>query len=154
MTQFFLQCFLLQLLQVEVWKETMKIKVKDKEGEFKKKLTKEEYHVLRDKGTEKPFSGKFVNFNKKGDFVCKACENILFDSKDKFNSNSGWPSFYDAKKGAVKFKTDLSHMMVRKEVLCAKCGSHLGHVFKDAPKTPTGNRFCINSVALDFKEKK
>ena len=131
----------------------MKIKVKDKE-EFKKKLTKEEYHVLREKGTEKSFSGKFVNFNKKGNFVCKACGNVLFDSETKFDSNSGWPSFYDAKKGAVKFKTDLSHMMVRKEVLCAKCGSHLGHVFKDAPKTPTGNRFCINSVALDFKEKK
>ena len=127
--------------------------MKDKEDEFKKKLTKEEYHVLRDKGTEKPFSGKFVNFNKKGDFVCKACGSVLFDSETKFDSNSGWPSFYDAKKGAVKFKTDLSHMMIRKEVICAKCGSHLGHIFKDAPKTPTGNRFCINSVALDFKEK-
>lgn len=128
--------------------------MKNKEDEFKKKLTKKEYHVLRDKGTEKPYSGKFVNFNKKGDFVCKACGSVLFDSETKFDSNCGWPSFYNAKKGAVKFKTDLSHMMIRKEVICAKCGSHLGHIFKDAPETPTGNRFCINSVALDFKEKK
>ena len=124
-----------------------------KEDKFKKKLSPKEYHVLREKGTEKPFSGKYVKFDKKGEFVCKACGNVLFDSTTKFDHGCGWPSFYDAKKGSVKFKTDLTHFMVRKEVLCSKCGSHLGHIFKDAPQTPTGNRFCINSVAIDFKKK-
>lgn len=123
------------------------------EEKFKKKLSVQEYHVLREKGTEKPFSGKYVKFDKKGEFVCKACGNVLFDSKTKFDHGCGWPSFYDAKKGSVKFKTDFSLIIPRKEVLCSKCGSHLGHIFKDAPKTPTGNRFCINSVALDFKKK-
>ena len=122
------------------------------EKEFKKKLSSEEYHVLRERGTEKPFTGKYVKFDKKGKFLCKACGNIIFDSTTKFDSGCGWPSFYEAKKGSVKFKTDFKIIIPRKEVICAKCGSHLGHVFKDAPQTPTGNRFCINSVALDFKK--
>lgn len=126
----------------------------EKEEEFRKKLSPEEYHVLRERGTEKPNTGKYVKFSKEGKFLCKACGNVLFDSKTKFDSGCGWPSFYDAKKGSVEFKTDLSHFMIRKEVVCANCKSHLGHIFKDAPKTPTGNRFCINSVALDFKSKK
>lgn len=123
------------------------------EEDFKKKLTPEEYHILREKGTEKPFTGKYVKFGKKGQFVCKACGNVIFDSKTKFNSGCGWPSFYSAKKDSVKFKRDFSQIIPRKEVVCAKCGSHLGHVFKDAPQTPTGNRFCINSAALGFEEK-
>ena len=121
------------------------------EKEWKEKLSPEEYNVLRKKSTELPFTGKYVKFDKKGEFVCKACGNVLFDSSEKFDSHCGWPSFYNAKKGSVEFKTDLSNGMIRKEVVCAKCKSHLGHVFKDAPQTPTGQRFCINSLALNFK---
>jgi peptide-methionine (R)-S-oxide reductase len=121
------------------------------DDKFLKKLTPEEYHVMREKGTEMPFTGKFVNFNKKGMFTCKACGNVIFDSKTKFDSDCGWPSFYDAVPNSVELKTDLSHGMKRTEVICAKCKSHLGHVFRDAPKTPTGNRYCINSIAMNFK---
>lgn len=122
-----------------------------KEEDIKKKLNSEEYHVLREKGTERPFSGKYHNFKGKGMFACKVCGNKLFDSDTKFDSGTGWPSFDKAIKGAVEMKTDLSHGMARTEVVCAKCKSHLGHMFDDGP-TETGNRFCINSVCLDFKE--
>jgi peptide-methionine (R)-S-oxide reductase len=122
------------------------------EDEWKKKLTKEQYKVLREKETEKPFSGKLLYNKKKGRYVCAACGNVIFDSSTKFDSDCGWPSFYDARKDSVKIKVDLSHGMIRREVLCAKCGSHLGHIFNDAPQTPTGKRFCINSIALNFKK--
>lgn len=121
--------------------------------DWKKKLSPQQYHILREKGTELPFTGKYVLFDKKGKYVCAACGNELFDSKTKFTSACGWPSFYDAKKGSVKFTEDLSHGMKRIEATCAKCGGHLGHIFDDGPK-PTGKRFCINSIALNFKEKK
>lgn len=121
--------------------------------EWKEELTPEQYHVLREKGTEAPFSGEFVKFDKNGKYVCAACGNELFDSDTKFDSNCGWPSFYDARKGAVEFRKDFSNFMVRTEVRCKKCGGHLGHVFNDGPK-PTGKRFCINSVAMDFKGEK
>ncbi len=126
---------------------------KKTEDEWRKKLTPEQYHVLREKGTEMPFTGKFVSHHEDGSYVCAACGNELFFSQTKFDSHCGWPSFYDAKKGSVKFTDDDSHFMRRIEVTCAKCGGHLGHVFDDGPK-PTGQRYCINSVSLDFRKKK
>lgn len=122
--------------------------------EWQGKLTPEQYFVLRDKGTEKPFSGKLLHNDKTGDYRCVACGQVVFTSDTKFDSGSGWPSFYDvANTEAVKLSEDRSASMPRIEVTCANCGSHLGHVFNDAPDQPTGMRFCINSVALDFKEK-
>jgi peptide-methionine (R)-S-oxide reductase len=122
--------------------------------EWKDKLTPEQYHVLREKGTEAPFSGKLLHNDKTGDYTCAACGNIVFNSDTKFDSGSGWPSFYDvANTKSVKLTEDTSHGMHRVEVTCANCGSHLGHVFNDATDQPTGMRFCINSAALDFKEK-
>jgi peptide-methionine (R)-S-oxide reductase len=123
--------------------------------DWKDKLTPEQYHVLREKGTEAPFSGKLLNEHRTGDFICAACGAVVFKSGTKFDSGSGWPSFYDpANTHAVTLTEDASHGMHRVEVTCANCGSHLGHVFNDAPEQPTGMRFCINSMALDFKEQK
>lgn len=122
--------------------------------DFKKKLTPEQYHILREKGTEAPFTGKLLNEKRTGDFVCAACGATVFKSDTKFDSGSGWPSFYDpANREAVRLEEDTSHGMRRTEVICANCGSHLGHMFVDAPDQPTGQRFCINSAALDFKKK-
>jgi peptide-methionine (R)-S-oxide reductase len=123
------------------------------DDQWRDKLTPEQYHVLREKGTEAPFTGKLLRNHETGMYVCGACGQPLFSSGTKFDSGSGWPSFYDvATKGAVRLTTDSSLGMERTEVTCAKCGSHLGHVFNDAPDQPTGQRFCINSAALDFKE--
>lgn len=131
----------------------MKEKVRLTEEEWKKKLTPEEYHILREKGTERPFSGKYVDNKKKGKYVCAACGNELFDSDDKFDSGTGWPSFTKTSdKGSVEENEDLAYGMVRTEVLCSKCGGHLGHVFDDGPK-PTGKRYCMNSASLKFEDK-
>ena len=120
----------------------------------KSKLTTEQYHVLVEKGTERAFTGKFYNNKEKGMYSCAACGNKLFESDVKFDSGTGWPSFYDAKKGAVKFVKDNSHGMSRTEVVCSKCGGHLGHIFNETPsnKNKTGKRFCINSCSLNFKK--
>ncbi len=123
-----------------------------KDDDWKKKLTPEQYAVLREKGTEAPFTGKLLHKKDTGMYTCAACGAELFDSKHKFDSGSGWPSFYDvATKGNVKLVEDDSLGMQRTEVVCATCGGHLGHVFDDATDQPTGQRYCINSCALDFK---
>jgi len=122
------------------------------ESEWKAKLTPEQYRVLREKGTEAPFSGKLLHVEADGIFRCAACGNALFSSDAKFDSGTGWPSFDQALPGAVRLNEDSSHGMVRTEVVCAVCDSHLGHVFDDGP-TKTGKRYCMNSVCLDLEEK-
>lgn len=154
-----------------------------RDADFRKKLSPEQYAVLREKNTETPFSGALLHNKEKGGYKCAACGQEVFSSEHKFDSDSGWPSFYNvANNSAIKLVEDTSHGMPssrfsrslpladkasrpldrdaressllgmqRVEVTCANCGSHLGHVFRDAPQTPTGMRFCINSCALDFQ---
>lgn len=123
------------------------------EEEWKKELTPQEYKVLREKGTEYAFSGKYYLNKKKGMYLCAACGNELFSSETKYDSGSGWPSFYKPiSKDNINEINDHSMGDVRTEVICSRCGGHLGHVFPDGPK-PTGLRYCVNSIALDFKEK-
>ena len=123
--------------------------------ELRKKLTPDQYRILREKGTEAPFTGKLLHNKEEGMYVCPVCGSELFSSDTKFDSGSGWPSFYDvASTGSVNLVEDNSHGMHRIEVECATCGSHLGHVFDDAPGQPTGKRFCINSASLEFLPKK
>lgn len=122
--------------------------------EWRQRLSPEQYAVLRGKGTEAPFTGALLHNTEAGQYTCAACGAELFDSNTKFNSNSGWPSFYDTKPGAVTLTPDTSHGMQRTEVTCATCGSHLGHVFPDAFDQPTGQRYCINSISLGFKKVK
>lgn len=124
------------------------------ENEWREILSPEEFQVLREKGTEPPYTGKYFNFNRKGLYVCAACGNPLFSSAHKFESDSGWPSFYrPIDKENIKLQLDKSQHMIRTEVLCNKCGGHLGHMFHDGPE-PTGLRYCINSVAMEFNAEK
>ncbi len=121
------------------------------DDEWKKHLSPQQCHVMFEKGTEQAFSGKYNHWKKDGVFVCAACKQPLFDSTTKFDSGTGWPSFYTAiTEGNVRMEIDRSHGMVRTEVQCARCGGHLGHIFDDGPQ-PTGLRYCINSVALAFQ---
>lgn len=122
------------------------------EAEWKTCLTPEQYEVLRQKGTEAPFTGKYYKNKETGMYVCAACGQKLFSSDTKFDSGTGWPSFTQpVNLENVELRADNSHGMVRTEVLCKNCGSHLGHVFPDGPKDKGGQRYCINSLSLDFK---
>ena len=118
-----------------------------------KHLNKDEYAVLRQAQTEPAFSGSLLKNTENGKYLCKACSNDLFSSKHKFDSGSGWPSFYDIlSTDSISTKIDKSHSMIRVEVICKNCQSHLGHLFEDAPQTPTNKRYCINSLALNFEK--
>ncbi len=123
------------------------------EEEWQKKLTPEQYRVLREKGTEAPYTGTYYKTKNKGMYRCAACGNELFSSNTKFDSYTGWPSFTEpVNLEHVELKEDTSHGMKRTEVLCKKCGSHLGHVFDDGPKEQGGKRYCINSVCLELEK--
>jgi peptide-methionine (R)-S-oxide reductase len=127
-----------------------KEKVTKSEQEWLEQLGPERYEVLRRQGTERPFTGALLQNKDDGTYACAACGNQLFDSATKYESGSGWPSFYDARPDAVELLEDTGHGMVRTEVRCARCGSHLGHLFDDGPN-PTGQRYCMNSLALEFE---
>lgn len=132
-------------------KDGREYEIQKSEEEWKEILTDQEFEILRQKGTERAFTGDLLNVKEEGTYICAACENPLFSSETKFKSGTGWPSFYDeiGKKNVVEVE-DKSLGMVRTEVICGRCGGHLGHVFGDGPE-PTGLRYCINSASLDFE---
>jgi len=130
----------------------MTYQVTKSDEQWKVELDPQEFAVLRQAGTERPWTGELLDEKRVGVYRCRACSNELFRSETKFDSHCGWPSFYTPLAGdAVELLEDRSHGMVRTEVRCARCGSHLGHVFDDAPQTPTGDRFCMNSLSLTFE---
>ena len=130
---------------------TEKYPIIKSEAEWLDELGQKRYHILREKGTEMPNSGKYNLHFEKGTYICGACQTPLFESNSKFESSCGWPSFDNAIEGTVEYVKDTSHGMVRTEILCAACGSHLGHIFNDGP-TESGKRFCVNSLSLNFQE--
>lgn len=127
-------------------------KITKTEDEWKKELNEEQYHVLREKGTERPWTGALLENKEKGVYQCAGCGNALYSSETKYESGSGWPSFWDPiTPDAVEFEKDKSFGMIRTEVKCGQCGGHLGHIFPDGPQ-PSGQRYCMNSAALSFKK--
>jgi peptide-methionine (R)-S-oxide reductase len=129
-------------------------KIRKTEAEWRQQLDPQQFAVLRQKATERPFTGEYVHNKAEGVYTCAACGQELFDSHTKFESGTGWPSFWDViEKGNVELIEDNSHGMHRVEVVCSRCGSHLGHVFDDGPRETTGLRYCINSVSLGFQKK-
>ena len=129
-------------------------KISKTDQEWQTCLTPEEYRILREKGTERAFTGEYYNHKEEGTYTCAGCDNELFSSDTKYDSGSGWPAFFDAiDETKINTKRDLSYGMIRTEITCAKCDSHLGHVFEDGPR-PTGLRYCVNSLSLDFVPKK
>lgn len=128
-------------------------KIEKSDDQWRKELTPEQFQILRQKGTERAFTGQYEKYKGEGVFLCAGCGQVLFDAKTKYNSGSGWPSFYQPiQTAAVDEHTDSSHGMTRVEVTCANCGGHLGHVFPDGPR-PTGLRYCINSASLSLATK-
>lgn len=125
--------------------------VEKTEAEWLELLGEEKYQILRKKGTERPFSGTYNIHNQQGSYHCEACQALLFESESKFDSGCGWPAFDRAIEGSIEYINDLSFGMRRIEILCSNCGSHLGHVFNDGP-TPTGQRYCVNSLSMGFEE--
>ncbi len=132
----------------------MDYKIQKTDEEWKENLSPEEFWVLREKGTERPGTGTYYMHFEKGTYNCAACGVPLFVSNNKYESHCGWPSFDDAIDGAIIYKKDTSHGMIRTEILCANCGGHLGHIFDDGPRETTGKRYCVNSISLDFEKEK
>ncbi len=128
-----------------------KFKVDKSNEEWKAQLGEESYFILREKGTERAFSGTFNTHYEKGVYTCKGCDTNLFTSDQKFDSGCGWPSFDASEEGSIIYNRDTSHGMLRTEIICATCGGHLGHVFNDGP-TETGQRYCVNSLSINFKK--
>lgn len=127
-------------------------KIQKTDAQWKKELTKEQYYILREKGTEYAFSGQYNKHYKKGIYVCAACNTPLFRSNTKFNSGTGWPSFDNHIDKNIRFLNDSKYGITRTEIVCAICNGHLGHIFLDGPKETTGKRYCVNSLSLSFKE--
>jgi len=131
-------------------KNNMNQKINKTDTEWKEILTPQQYHILREKGTDRPSDSGYTNTFDKGTYFCAACNAQLFESGTKYESHCGWPSFEDAIEGAVNYKQDNTFGMIRTEITCAKCGGHLGHIFDDGPKDTTGKRYCVNTTSIKF----